>query len=174
MKLLSTSGSAGDTGRYRRFVGGRAAADVDDEPCVRDLDAAGRALAVASAQSATSKDGFIESNRAVDVGDDETICEREPLPRRHLKVFLLALHFVHCRLQFKRSARTCALRSHPRTASAAHDEVDFTARRASTVRELRLALPNLDKVTVRIADVAARLAILVLRLRDERGSSTPP
>jgi len=45
---------------------------------------------------------------------------------------------------------------------------------ALTLREVRLALSDLDDITVRIADVAARLAVLVLRLRDERGSSTSP
>src|SRR5216684_5560568 len=44
---------------------------------------------------------------------------------------------------------------------------------ASTVR-LICALTNLDDVAVRIADVAADLAVLGLRLRDELGSSTFP
>src|SRR5690349_4255338 len=48
------------------------------------------------------------------------------------------------------------------------------AGRALTVSEFRLALSDLDNVTVRIADVAARLAVLVLRLRDELGTSTLP
>ena len=46
--------------------------------------------------------------------------------------------------------------------------------RALTVLEVRLALSDLDNITVRIADVAARLAVLVLWLRDELGSSTFP
>src|ERR1700741_3329193 len=45
--------------------------------------------------------------------------------------------------------------------------------RALTVRE-RGALSNLDDITVRIADVAANLAVLGYRLRDELGSSTFP
>ena len=45
--------------------------------------------------------------------------------------------------------------------------------RALTVRELG-ALSDLDNITVRIADVAARLAVLGYRLRDELGSSTFP
>src|SRR5262245_24098478 len=40
-----------DAERYRWFVGCRTAADVDDEPRVRDLKVARRALAVASAQN---------------------------------------------------------------------------------------------------------------------------
>jgi hypothetical protein len=45
--------------------------------------------------------------------------------------------------------------------------------RALTVRE-GSALPDLDNITVRIADVAANLAVLGYRLRDELGSSTFP
>ena len=45
--------------------------------------------------------------------------------------------------------------------------------RALTVLELG-ALSDLDNVTVRIADVAARLAVLRDRLGDELGSSTFP
>ena len=44
---------------------------------------------------------------------------------------------------------------------------------ALTVREIG-ALPDLDNVTVRITDVAANLAVLGDRLRDELGSSTFP
>jgi hypothetical protein len=45
--------------------------------------------------------------------------------------------------------------------------------RASTVREVG-ALSDLDEKSVRIADVAARLAVLGDRLRDELRSSTFP
>ena len=45
--------------------------------------------------------------------------------------------------------------------------------RASTVR-LVGALSDLDDIAVRIADVAADLAVLGQRLRDELGSSTLP
>jgi|ERR1700736_3233297 hypothetical protein len=38
----------------------------------------------------------------------------------------------------------------------------------------RIALPNFYNITIRIANVAARLAVLGLRLRDELGSSTSP
>jgi hypothetical protein len=44
---------------------------------------------------------------------------------------------------------------------------------ASTVRKI-CALTNLDDISVRIADVAADLAVLGQRLRDELGSSTFP
>src|ERR1700733_13637553 len=45
--------------------------------------------------------------------------------------------------------------------------------RSSTVRQVG-ALSDLDNISVRIADVAARLAVLGNRLRDELGSSTFP
>src|ERR1700688_3319109 len=45
--------------------------------------------------------------------------------------------------------------------------------RALTVLELG-ALSDLDNITVRIADVAANLAVLGNRFRDELGSSTFP
>ncbi len=45
--------------------------------------------------------------------------------------------------------------------------------RASALRDVG-ALSDLDNVTVRIADVAANLAVLFLRLGDELGSSTFP
>jgi hypothetical protein len=45
---------------------------------------------------------------------------------------------------------------------------------ALTVHEARLALPDLNDVPVRVLDVAERLAVLVLGLRDEIGSTTLP
>jgi hypothetical protein len=45
--------------------------------------------------------------------------------------------------------------------------------RALTVRKVR-TLSDLDNITVRIADVAANLAVFGYRLRDELGSSTAP
>ena len=42
------------------------------------------------------------------------------------------------------------------------------------VRDARLALPNLYNIAIRIANVAARLAVLVLWLRDKLGPSTSP
>jgi hypothetical protein len=45
---------------------------------------------------------------------------------------------------------------------------------ALTVRNARLALPNFYNITVGIADVAARLAILFLWLRYELGSAASP
>jgi hypothetical protein len=50
---------------------------------------------------------------------------------------------------------------------------DFSEARALTVRELG-ALSDLDDITVRIADVAAYLAVLGNRLRNELSSSTFP
>jgi hypothetical protein len=38
----------------------------------------------------------------------------------------------------------------------------------------RVALPNFYNIAIRISNVAARLAVLRLRLRDELGSSTSP
>ena len=45
--------------------------------------------------------------------------------------------------------------------------------RALAVLNVR-ALSDLDKITVRIPDVAANLAVLLHRLRDELGTSTRP
>src|SRR5580698_6273639 len=42
------------------------------------------------------------------------------------------------------------------------------------VSNARIALPNFYNIAIRIANVAARLAVLGLRLRDELGSSTLP
>src|SRR5215471_10336128 len=42
------------------------------------------------------------------------------------------------------------------------------------VSNARVALPNFYNIAIRIANVAARLAVLGLRLRDELGSSTSP
>ena len=42
------------------------------------------------------------------------------------------------------------------------------------VSDARLALPNFDNITIRIANVAARLAVLVLWLCDKLGSSASP
>jgi len=44
----------------------------------------------------------------------------------------------------------------------------------SAVREVRLALPNFYYIAVGIANVAARLAVLILWLCDELGASTSP
>jgi hypothetical protein len=51
--------------------------------------------------------------------------------------------------------------------------VGLVSSHTSTVREIG-ALTNLDDVAVRIADVAADLAVLGDRLRNELGSSTLP
>ena len=42
------------------------------------------------------------------------------------------------------------------------------------VSNARVTLPNFYNIAIRIANVAARLAVLGLRLRDELGSSTSP
>ena len=42
------------------------------------------------------------------------------------------------------------------------------------VSDARVALPNFYDIAIRIANVAARLAVLGLWLRDELGSSTSP
>ena len=42
------------------------------------------------------------------------------------------------------------------------------------VCELRFALSNFDDVSVRIAYIASRLAVLILQFRDELGSATSP
>src|SRR6202041_2638857 len=42
------------------------------------------------------------------------------------------------------------------------------------ISNARVALPNFYNIAIRIANVAARLAVLGLRLRDELGSSTSP
>ncbi len=42
------------------------------------------------------------------------------------------------------------------------------------VSEVRLALPNFYNIPIRIANVAARLAVFVLWLRDKLGSPASP
>jgi hypothetical protein len=74
------------------------------------------------------------------------------------------------------------------TAAAYEDPSSATSRRRSVhghdgylhvscplaVNDARLALPNFYNVTIRIANVAARLAVLVLWLCDKLGSSASP
>ena len=50
----------------------------------------------------------------------------------------------------------------------------FDASYRLAVSDARIALPNFYNVAVGIANVAARLAVLGHRLRDELGSSTFP
>jgi hypothetical protein len=50
----------------------------------------------------------------------------------------------------------------------------FHVSRRLAVSEVRLALPNFNNITIRIANVAARLAGLVLWLCDKLGSSASP
>jgi hypothetical protein len=50
----------------------------------------------------------------------------------------------------------------------------FHASFCLAVSNARVALPNFYNIAIRIANVAARLAVLGLRLRDELGPSTSP
>jgi len=91
-------GIGGHVKRNRRLVGRRTAADIDDEPRVRDLDVARRAALVASAQDAASEDRFVKSRRPFDVGDGKKMRDGNPVLRRHLIRFLPDLYFAHGRL----------------------------------------------------------------------------
>jgi hypothetical protein len=55
------------------FVGRRTAPGIDEEPRVRDLEVSRRAFAVAAAQNAAPKNGFVKSQRPLDVGDGEKV-----------------------------------------------------------------------------------------------------
>src|SRR5271169_3123748 len=99
-KAVDQIGIGGDAERYRWFVGCRAAPDVDNEPRVRDLEVTRSALAIASAQNATTEDRFVKSKRSLDVGDGEKVCDGNAVLRRHLIAFRLDLYLVHGRLQF--------------------------------------------------------------------------
>ena len=91
--------------RHRRFVRGRTAAEVEDEPRVRDLDERRRAAVVASGQNATSEYGLVESNRAVHVDDGEKMRDAKPLSGRHLIGLLRDLYLVHERPEIELSRR---------------------------------------------------------------------
>jgi hypothetical protein len=64
--------------------------DVDNKPSVRDLDVRWRAAAVASGQNATSEDRFVKSSRSFDVGDNEKVCDGEPIQRRRQVLILMS------------------------------------------------------------------------------------
>src|ERR1700722_15045379 len=98
-KAVDQIGVGGDAERYRWFVGCRAAPDVDNEPRVRDLEVTRRALAIPSAQNATTEDRFVKSKRSLDVGDGDEVRDGNPILRRHLIGFLLNLYLAHGRLQ---------------------------------------------------------------------------
>ena len=67
------------------------------------------------------------------------------------------------------------LRSNERNAlSARLDERIFDASSRLAVSDTRVALPNFYDVAIGIANIAARLTVLGLGLRDELGSSTSP
>src|SRR5271155_2384086 len=85
----------GDAQRYCRLVGGRPASDVDQKPRIRDLNVPRRAPAVASTQSATAEDRFIEAKRPVDVGDGEKVCDADSVPRGHLIALLSDLYALY-------------------------------------------------------------------------------
>src|SRR5580698_5535460 len=55
---------------------------VEVEVC--DLNVPGRTLAVASAQSATTKDFLIKTSRSIDVSDGDKMGDGEPVAGRHL------------------------------------------------------------------------------------------
>src|ERR1700733_979582 len=99
-KAADLIGIGGDAERYRRFVGCWTAADVDNQPRVRDLNVAWRAAAITSAQNASSENRFVKSKGSFDVGDAEKECDGKPVLWRHLIAFLFDLYFVHKRLQF--------------------------------------------------------------------------
>src|ERR1700683_3164668 len=78
--------------RYRRLIRGGPAADVHNEPRIRDLDVPGRTLAIASAQNAAAEDLFIEISRSIDVGDGDKKCDGEPIAGGHLIALLFDLN----------------------------------------------------------------------------------
>src|ERR1700688_2193622 len=81
--------------RYRRLIRGGPAAEVHNEPRIRDLEVPGPALAVAAAQNAAAEDLFIEIIRSIDVGDGNKECDGEPVARGHLIALLFDLYAVH-------------------------------------------------------------------------------
>src|SRR6202453_1383227 len=97
-KAADGIGVGGDAERDRRFVGCRTAADVDNEPNVRDLDVAWSAAAIAPAQNATAEDPFVKSSRSFDVRDGEKMRDGKPILRRHQIDFLLDFDLAHGRL----------------------------------------------------------------------------
>jgi hypothetical protein len=86
MKLETESGSAGTW------------SVTVDEPGVGELDVARRSLAVAPAQNAAAEDRFVKSQRTLDVGNGEKMCDGDAFLRRHLIAFLPNLYFAHERL----------------------------------------------------------------------------
>src|ERR1700678_3470636 len=97
-KAADGIGAGGDAERDRRFVGCRTAADVEDDPRVRDLDVAWSAAAVAPAENATSEDLLVKSSRSFDVRNGEKVRDGKAILRRHLIVFLLDFDLAHGRL----------------------------------------------------------------------------
>ena len=157
-----------DAERYRRFIGRRTAANVDNKPRVRDLDVTRRAFAIASTLNATSEHRFVKSKRSRDVGDGNKVRDGNPVLRRHLIDFLLDLRLVGSRLQFRHCISPFS-RIDPQ-----ENLEEMRSRHVLAVSEGRLALPDFYDVAVRVANVAARFAVLVLWLSEKRGSSASP
>jgi len=84
----------GDAERYRRFVGGRAAPNVQNHPDIRKLKVGWR-VAVTHAQNASAEDLFVVVSRPFEVGDGEEMCNAEPLARGHLIALLFDLYRAH-------------------------------------------------------------------------------
>ena len=74
---------------------GGTAADIDDEPHVRQLQVARRTLAVASAQNAAAEHLLVKPQRSFNIGDDHKVRDGHPILRRHLIAFLLYLNLTH-------------------------------------------------------------------------------
>ena len=83
-----------------------------------------------------------------------------------------AIQAAGCRLTCER-IRHILIFDHFRTAVRGHHRCFHMSCRLA-VSDARLTLPNFYNITVRIANVAARLAVLFLRLSDKLGSSISP
>src|SRR6516162_11638554 len=95
-------------------------------------------------------------------------CSHHPPTAEHLTQPVplgLAAGLMPSLSDFMGSAAHWSVRAHHRC---------FHAFCCLAVSNARVALPNFYNIAIRIANVAARLAVLGLRLRDELGSSTSP
>src|ERR1700720_5037946 len=84
----------GDAERYRRFIRGRPAPNVQNHPDIRKLKVP-RRVAVPQAQDASAEDLFVVASRSLNVGDGEKMCDADPLSRGHLIALLLDLYAAH-------------------------------------------------------------------------------
>jgi hypothetical protein len=91
-KATDRIGFGGNAQRYRRLIRCRTAADVDDEPGIRNLVIAWRAAFVAAAHNSTSEDLFIKFNRSIDVRDGDKKGDGDVMLRRHLIAILVNLY----------------------------------------------------------------------------------